>query len=314
MIKKICFAAMAAVAAVSCCEKDVELPEQETEGELVTFSVAVPGLQTKSVGDTDEKNVNSLQVIVFNKHGVYESSAYGRGTALSLTCTAGQKHMVALVNGNMEEGLANYDELAARSVYLKDTGLGDLVMLGDSTLTVVANKQINLDVKHLSSKIVLESVTLNFSNQQHRNLPFAIKSVFLTNVAGDRKYVAESEPSTWYHLDNYDKQNTLPFLYDSLSGGQALAHGETYDTDHYFYCYPNQTSTKTRLVIEAEIGGQIYYYPIILNKVLPNNQYSYNVVLTRLGADSPDASLDRSAYTVKITMKDWKTNSSTVEI
>ena len=48
MIKKICFAAMAAVAAVSCCEKDVELPEQEAEGELVTFSVAVPGLQTKA--------------------------------------------------------------------------------------------------------------------------------------------------------------------------------------------------------------------------------------------------------------------------
>ena len=106
----------------------------------------------------------------------------------------------------------------------------------------------------------------------------------------------------------------MPFLYDSLTDGHALANGETYDTDHYFYCYPNQTSTKTRLVIEAEIGGQIYYYPIVLNQVLPNNQYSYNVVLTRLGVDSPDASLDRSAYTVRITMKDWKTNSSTVEI
>lgn len=314
MIKKICFAAMAAVAAVSCCEKDVELPEQEAEGELVTFSVAVPGLQTKSVGDTDEKKVNSLQVIVFNKHGLYESSAYGRGTALSLTCTAGQKRMVALVNADMEEGLANYDELAGRSVYLKDAGLGDLVMLGDSTLTVVANKQINLDVKYLSSKIVLESVTRNFSNQQLKDLPFSIKSVFLTNVAGDRKYIAESDPTTWYHQDNYDKQNTLPFIYDSLTAGQPLDNGKTYDTDHYFYCYPNQTTTKTRLVIEAEIGGQIYYYPIVLNQVLPNNQYSYNVVLTRLGVDSPDASLDRSAYTVKITMKDWKNNSSTVEI
>ena len=314
MIKKICFAAMAAVAAVSCCEKDVELPEQETEGELVTFSVAVPGLQTKSVGNTDEKNVNSLQVIVFNKNGVYESTSYGRGTAVSLTCTAGQKRMVALVNSNMEEGLANYDELAARSLNLKDAGPGDLVMYGDSTLTVVANNDIDLDVKYLSSKIVLESVTLNFSNQQHRKMQFAIKSVFLTNVAGDRKYGFEADPTKWYHLDKYDKQNTLPFLYDSLGEGKTLSHGETYDTEHYFYCYPNQTTTKTRLVIEAEIGGQIYYYPIILDEVLPNNQYSYNVVLTRLGVDSPDASLDRGVYAVSVTMKDWKTNSSTVEI
>ena len=314
MLKKICFAAMAAVAVVSCCENDVELPEQVAEGELVTFSVSVPGLQTKSVGDADEKTVNSLQVVVFNKHGVYESSSYGRGNALSITCTAGQKSLVALVNTNMEEGLANYDELASRSVYLKDAGATDLVMVGDSVLTISSNRPINLDVKYLSSKIVLESVTLNFSNQQHKQVPFAIKSVFLTNVAGDRKYIAESEPTTWYHPDNYDKQNTLPFLYDSLTGGQPLADGETYDTDHYFYCYPNQTSTQTRLVIEAEIGGQIYYYPIILDEVLPNNQYSYNVQLTRLGADSPDASLDKRAYTVQITMKDWKTNSSTVKI
>ena len=305
---------MAAVAAISCSEKEVELPAHEAEDELVTFSVSVPGLETKSIGDTDEKNVNSLQVIVFNKNGVYEASAYGRGTALSLTCTTGEKRMVALVNCNMEEGLANFDEFAARQLLLKDSGPGDLVMLGDSTLTVVNNKPINLDVEYLSSKIVLESVTLNMYNQQHKQLPFAIKSVFLTNVAGDRLYVNESEPTTWYHQDRYDKQNTLPFLYDSLAEGQALADGDTYETPHYFYCYPNQTSTKTRLVIEAEIGGQTYYYPIIVNKVLPNNQYSYNVVLTRLGVDSPDANLDRSAYTVRITMKDWKSNSSIVEI
>ena len=314
MIKKICFVAMLAVAAMGCSEKDVELPEQETEGELVTFSVSVPGLQTKSTGNTDEKKVNSLQVIVFNKNGVYEASASGAGTSVDLTCTAGQKRMVALVNAETESGLTNYGELASRSVYLKDTGLGDLVMLGDSSLTVVASRPINLDVKYISSKVVLESVTLNLSNEQHRALPFSIKSVFLTNVAGDRKYIAESDPSTWYHSGNYDKQNTLPFLHDSLGEGYALSHGKTYETDHYFYCYPNQTGTKTRLVIETVVGGKTYYYPIIIDKILPNNQYSYNVVLTRLGADSPDASLDKGTYTVSITMKDWKTNSSTVEI
>lgn len=303
---------MAAVAAVSCCEKDIELPMHEDE--LVTFSVSVPGLETKSVGDSDEKSVNSLQVIVFNKHGLYETSSSGRGTALSLTCTAGQKRLVALVNTSIEEGITDFNEFASRSISLKDSGLGDLVMLGDSTLAVAANRPINLDVEYLSSKIVLESVTLNMANPQHRNLPFAIKSVFLTNVAGDRQYIAESDPTTWYHQDNYDEQNTLPFLYDSLAEGEELSNGDTYDTAHYFYCYPNQTSTKTRLVIEAEIGGQTYYYPIVMDKVLANNQYSYKVVLTRLGVESPDASLDKGTYTVRITMKDWKNTSSIVEI
>ena len=314
MIKKICFAAIAAAAVISCSEKNVELPQSEGNEELVTFSVSIPGLETKSVGDVDEKKVNSLQVIVFNKYGVYESSAYGTGTSLSLTCTAGQKRMVALVNTNTEENLANYEELSDRHVYLKDMGPNDLVMLGDTLVTVAAKKPINLDVRHLSSKITLESVRLKFTNQQHKKLSFAVKAVYLTNVAGDRKYISSSTPATWYHENAYDKNNTTPFIYDFIEGGHALADGETYDTDHYFYCYPNSTATKTRLVIEAEIGGNTYYYPIVLDEVLPNNQYSYNVILTRLGIDSPDGSLDKSVYTVNVTMKDWKNNSTEVTI
>lgn len=314
MIKKICFAAMAAVAAASCCEKKVELPQYEQSEDLVTFSVSVPGAETKSVGTEDEKTVNSLQVIVFNKYGVYEASAHGTENSVELTCTAGEKRMVALVNADREQNVVDFDDLAGRSVYLKDTGIGDLVMVGDTTVTVTADKPITVDVSYISSKIVLESVALNLENQQHKDLPFVLKSVFLINVAGDRKYIADSTPSLWYHEGAYDPDNTLPFLYDQVKGGEITSGVKQYDTDHYFYCYPNETNTKTRLVIEAQIAGQTYYYPISLTKVLPNNQYSYSVVLTRFGTDRPDGELEKGAYSVTVSMKDWHKNSSVVEI
>lgn len=314
MIKKICFAAMAALAAVSCCEKNVELPQYEESEELVTFSVSVPEPETKNVGVAEETNVNSLQVIVFNRYGLYETSAYATRSSVDLTCTAGEKRMIALVNANREENIRNVDDLAGRPLYLKDTGEGDLVMLGDTTLTVSAGTPITVDVSYLSSKISLETVRLQLADEQHKDLPFAVKAVFLTNVVGDRKYMTDSTPSVWYHEGVYDSDNTLPFLHDRVNSGQLISGEKQYGTKHYFYCYPNQTDTKTRLVIQTEIAGQTYYYPIELNEVIENNEYSYSVVLTRFGAESPDGTLDKGSYSVKVSMKNWIANSSVVEI
>jgi hypothetical protein len=186
-------------------------------------------------------------------------------------------------------------------------------MLGDTTVTVAAGKSINVQVSYLSSKVVLESVKLDLANPEHESLDFEVTSVFLTNVAGDRKYINASTPSVWFH-EGGDLSKTLPFIYDSVSGGTLEPDDSGYGTDHYFYCYPNTTSTKTRLVIETSIGEETYYYPIKLDELLPNNQYSYNVVLTRLGTDSPDGNLEEGACGVTVSIKGWTKNSSTVII
>ena len=315
MIRKICFAAIAAAALIGCNEKNVDLPLGEEQAEMVTFSVSVPGLDTKSTGGSaaDEQKINSLQVFVFNQHGVFETSAQANIGEVSITCTAGQKRMVALVNAVEETGVSDYDALADRSVYLKDSDVDKLVMLGETTVAVAAGKSVNIEVSYLSSKVVLESVMLDLENAEHESLDFAVASVFLTNVAGDRKYINDSTPSTWYH-EGADLSKTLSFIYDPVSNGTLEAGGAGYGTDHYFYCFPNLTSKKTRLVIEALIDNQTYYYPIEIKELLPNNQYSYSVVLTRLGTDSPDGSLEEGACGVTVSIKGWTKNSSTVVI
>ena len=315
MIRKICFAAFAAAAFMSCSEKNADLPHVEENSGLVTFSVSVPGLDTKSTGGSadDEKTINSLQVFVFNQHGVYEASARADKGEVSITCTAGQKRLVALVNAEEETGVSDYAGLAGRNVYLEDSDVDNLVMLGDTIVSVAADKSINVEVSYLSSKVVLESVTLDLENPEHESLDFAVTSVFLTNVAGDRKYINDSTPTIWFH-EGADLSKTLPFIYDSVPNGTLEPGGVGYGTDHYFYCFPNVTSTKTRLVIEALIDEQTYYYPIVLKELLPNNQYSYSVVLTRLGTDSPDGSLEEGDCGVTVSIKGWTKNSSTVVI
>ena len=84
-----------------------------------------------------------------------------------------------------------------------------------------------------------------------------------------------------------------------------VSNGDSYNTEHYFYCYPNATATKTRLVIEAEVGGYTYYYPITLNAVEANTAYTYNLTITKLGSNSPDVPVADGTVNFTVTVKDW---------
>ena len=110
MIRKICFAAFAAIALLGCSEKDAELPHVEENAELVTFSVSVPGLDTKSTGGSadDEKTINRLQVFVFNRHGVYETSAVAAEGNVTITS--------AKITGSPSSPLMSNSTLHARQI------------------------------------------------------------------------------------------------------------------------------------------------------------------------------------------------------
>jgi hypothetical protein len=85
----------------------------------------------------------------------------------------------------------------------------------------------------------------------------------------------------------------------------VIAAGSSYTNEHYFYCYPNLTDTKTRLVVEAVVGGYTYYYPVTLDAVDANTSYDYNLTITRLGSDSPDVPVEEGTVTFTVTVKDW---------
>jgi uncharacterized protein with FMN-binding domain len=317
MIRKFCWAAVAALAAVSCSEKDADLPQAGVDDELVTFSVSVPGVETRSVGSSadSEKTINSLQVFVFNKHGVYETSATANKGQASVTCTVGEKKIVALVNAMIVANVTTYQDLTDRTVNLKDSGVGKLAMFGETTAVVSAQTSVNVEVSYLSSKVVLESVALEFANEEHKGLDFAIESVYLLNVAGDRKLVGDHTPQVWHNQGVLDPCSTrLDFLYDDVASAPLQSGGAPYGTEHYFYCYQNPTSVKTRLVIEAKIEEELYYYPIDVDVLQPNNEYSYSVKLTRLGTDTPEGSLKEGTCSVTVSIKDWVQNSSDVTI
>jgi len=95
-----------------------------------------------------------------------------------------------------------------------------------------------------------------------------------------------------------------------------------YKTKHYLYCYPNPvtkdthggktfTPRRTRLVVEAELGSHLYYYPIDIvgtGDVLKQNTSFVisKLTITGPGVENPDDELKKGTSIVSINVELWK--------
>ena len=303
MIKKFFFAALAAVAFTGCNEKEVELAEVQS-GDKVQLTVRLPEVMTKATGTPKDATVNDVQIFIFDKNGVYEVSDEGRGSSLTLTCTTGEKKIVALVNAPLQNSVKNIADIRAREADLMDCALNNIVMAGEITQELTASTTITMPVERLAARVSIAQIKPEFELNQHKNLAFKVKSVYLINAASKRAYLTANTPTNWYNKGQYIEATSPTFLYDEVSS-DVIAEGDAYTTEHFFYCYPNATTTPTRLVVEAEVGGFTYYYPITLTDIAPNTAYIYNLTITRLGSESPDVPVSDLDVKVSVTVKDW---------
>ena len=85
----------------------------------------------------------------------------------------------------------------------------------------------------------------------------------------------------------------------------------------YFYTDPNSSTRTfeervhdftTKLVIEAELEGEVFWYPIPIPYTQPNWAYTVNgVTLTTKGSDDPNLPVTSRQMKVNVTVSDWTT-------
>ena len=94
-----------------------------------------------------------------------------------------------------------------------------------------------------------------------------------------------------------------------------------YSTPHYLYCYSNETSdiaSCTKLVLQADIDGTTYYYPIPVNQeeygyvtgnghhgIKRNTVYSMGISISRPGSTDPDTPIEPGTLDLSISVADW---------
>ena len=312
MKRKLYFAAFAAVALAACNETLPTMADLE-EGKL-ELEVNLPVALTKVTGEAEDDDVNSLQVFVFGTSGDLEAYGYKYADALTLKCIPGPKTVVALVNAPLIPEIASYSELTSTVSKLSNNVLKGLVMEGELEIELTTSQRVVVPVSRLVAKITLSKIENALELDYHQSMDFVLNSVYLINVAGDKKYLVDDPSETWINQGQNEK-GEIGYLYDSLKDTK-LWWGTSYTDKHYFYCYPNHTEQDssdgqewtpryTRLVVEATLGGEKCYYPVSLPEVNQNTAYDISLKVTRPGSDSPDKPVSTLAAEFTVEVEEW---------
>ena len=310
--------ASVAVAVCSCTGMSEETSVVDEEMVVLDFDVPCQKLSRLS-GTVEEDVVEDLQIFVFGMDGQLNAYGHSESDELTLTCSTGEKRVAALVNAPIVGSVTTETALKDLVSAFSDNSAGRFVMAGVESVTVAKSGKVTIPVSRLVSKVILSSIKNDFELEQHREMDFQIKSVFLTNAAKDRKYFSASSPSGWYNKDVADMTEIISqagaMMYDSL-GSAKVAYGSTFKSDRFLYCYPNALSAgaaPTYMVVEALLGKTLYYYPVALPAMEANKCYSVSLTVCRPGSSAPNIPVEKVDALFEVEVLPWSGNVSVNE-
>lgn len=326
MKRKLYFAAVAAMALVSCKDPVGIMPE--TSSGLVRLDLSLDSGETKSVGLDEENRIADVQVYVFNAEGVIEAyrlQEYKNETLLStaktsVECTPGTKTIVALVNTPKMPDVKSYDDLTSRTSNLADNSTVALQMTGKVSAEITSSSEISIPVSRIAAKVTIASITNKMALEYYQNMSFSITNIYMLNVAGDTGYMEDKDPVVWYNMSKRQDTGGLRYMLQrNNSVPLVVKYPETVSLtpqqEHPYYVYPNGTESDnsdaewspryTRMVLEARLGSETYYYPVSIPNVERNTAYEVHLTVTRPGSASPDIPVDVQTASVTVNVVEW---------
>ena len=308
-MKKSIFAFAAALAALVACNKNDVAPMQPQNQESLVpceLTVGICGAMTKAtaVSADNEAKVNNLQVFVFRGDDLDAYASVDNAQELTLSCTAGDRVVYALVNAPDYSAVPGKAALLAKVSELSANSLSNFEMVGSKSVTLPQSEKVSINVNRIASRVVLKKITRSFTSEALQALNFKVDAIYLINVAGNTSYDLSAAPAKWYNVAE-NKNELASLLYDAPAS--LITNGQSYSTAHTFYAYPNDLATNTtRLVIETTLGETKYYYPINLPEMAANKSYEIEEVkITRPGSDNPDDPVSFADATFSINVIDW---------
>ena len=285
------------------------LPEER--GVEVVFSVL--GEETRASGTDDERAVDNWTLLLYREGRLIEAGTSNSGAAIRKTLTEGDYTAFAVVNppaSFVPIGYPDLSTLMAAESTLRDNSLGRLVMAGSRSISIpIPNEGMqHIGVDRLVCKAVIKKVSVKFTNPILASRPFVLKSIYLTNCYGTSHYggdcnVADivSDASSWYNRMGFQADGGVDALLAETSLDIPITADTPHIQEHAFYYYPNPlpdaldsrsgtwTRRQTRLVLEAEIGGRIYYYTVTLPASRRNKTYLIEeAIIRKLGSMNPE--------------------------
>ena len=329
----------ASVAALAiACTKDIEVIDLQPQ--TVPLTVNVGTVYTRAtVSGTEDMTLKNVQVIVFNDKGKLEKSTNlaTNTTSLTLDVLPGRKTVWAVANivsKINESTIPTVSDLSSKVYDLENNAIDKLSMSGSAEKNVSMDDcSMELIVKHMACKVVLDGVKRSFTNSDYSIIPLTVKKIYLSNVAGKCSFGCEGEmPSLWYNqlgVIPSDLATSVKALIVDDGLNVSLPEGGSYNFTHTFYAFPNPSTDpvyggtwsprQTRLVLECDYGGNTCYYPVTITGPLVRNKVYHISMLTlkKPGSTSPDnPNTEVSStigFTVQIKVAEWEGDNAYAE-
>lgn len=324
----------ALTAGLTACEIQECTECPDTAGEPATLTLSVSPTATKSTqtpSDETDKTLNTIDVLIFNSSGSGQLDVYRRfeegQTQLEIQTTTGSKKVCVVANAKSLQisSVTSYSQLQEMVADLNEELFGNLTMYGEKDVTMTAQTTETITVSRFISRITVTSVKTDFAGTPYKDMTLNNCKLYLINANAD-KLLYNGEPTGSPVILNEGGLVTEDVTGTAQTGLLMDEISETisdagYSTPHYLYCYSNETSdiaSCTKLVLQADIDGTTYYYPIPVNQeeygyvtgnghhgIKRNTVYSMGISISRPGSTDPDTPIEPGTLDLSISVADW---------
>lgn len=276
-------------------------------------------------------------IFVFNDDGLarldsYQRFLYDEGAAVDAASTSGGRIVVAVVTPDADKiswaAMNSYSALCCRETDLRGEDPSFPVLSGETRVSGSAKEECEMILRPLLSKVVLRSISCDFSGRSYSGASLRNARVYLTNVSSRCRLLDDSSFTTTEVLnagglcDTDLKSLRCP---EMLSASLPSEIGwDVVRTDVGLCCYPNTNETEsagtpfTRLVIEGEVDGRTWYWPINVNRgefspvcgpagITRDCSYVFDVSIFRLGSEDPDTPVSPASVSLECSVVPWIT-------
>ncbi len=331
-MKRLFIIAAAALLACSCSKESAQGIVPEEGNESVVYISLQTDASTKATGSEHGANVydnsiRSLEVFVYNinegaendgeldGYRKYSGAALNSVDKLEVKATLGRKMIYVLANSHFNgmEGLMTRSDFEAKTADLFVENTRNFMMIGGTEETLQLATSVSITIRRMISRVSLKAIRTSFDGTPYEGCSLTNVKAYLTNVQGEKMLIDGSGKDL--KLLNYKKYKPEDCQGAAMEGILCDDIAETldkeYTTSHYFYCYENDLSEETetdrftRLVVEAQLKGKTYYYPVAIPNLKRNSCYSVEMNIQRPGALDPDSEVETGTLDINVDMENW---------
>ena len=271
----------------------------------------------------------SIDVLIFNDDRMQKLDTYQRFpmtscSTIKASSTAGEKIMSVLINSRRDRyewvEIFSHESLKGICGQLEKETEEFPLMSGECRIQ--AGNPANIKVERLMSEIVLKTLSCDFKDKSYEGKPLADVRIYLTNVSAETPLITDTR-HTPSRIVNHGK--LVMDDVESFTEPESILQELSYDigaaiknVDIKLRCYPNEVPEETsgtpftRLVIEGTVDGNVYYWPININRadgqkgIARNCRYVFDVKLRRLGHTDPDIPVEIEDAQITMEVEPWE--------